>query len=770
MGESTPADPPAPAERIPLPSRRVRVGWYVLAAVASTVLIAAGYRVDRLNLREPLDYDLDVLLILPMVKATVENGHHWEISRMGFPGRYELYDFPVVDHLHFAVVWLIGRFTSDAVLVFNLYHLLTWPLTAVTAMWAFRRLGLTHPFACAGGILYAFQPYHYLRGEFHYFLAAYWVIPLTWLPALALCKGELPFFTRRPDGSYALALKTRATGWQVLLAAATASAGAYYAFFACALYCAAGCYGWIVHRTWRTAASAALLTGLVVVFGVLNHAPAIAHVLRHDRTAVTERFPQDSELYGMKIAHLILPIDAHHVFAFRRAKAAYTGTFELNNENACASLGAVASVGFLGLLGVLVVPNRLGWPYRPLAVLTLFMLLYATIGGFSAVFNLLVFDQIRCPNRFSIYMAFLCLLAPLWWLDGRLLDRPGARRYRVAAAVGLVALGVADQTPAPWFSQYVVEQVEKQAGRFRNDREFFARVEEAAPGARVFCLPYMPFPEVPRLHELRAYEHARFYVHTATLVSSYGAIKFRETDEWLRSVAADDPQRRVVRVVAGGFDGLFVDGRGYGSQAEANGVVQEVRKAVPQGVQLPQIVHKDGRQVFLDLRPFRDWLRAKDPAYLDREAERERDYVALCFIRGFPSSLPWGQENLHRQGYRSAAFQIVNPSDRTRTFELTATFSSIHPGPFRVTLAGAPALTWQNRPDGPGPLDDVFTFHGEQKDRPSEQLRRTFRLEIPPGRHTVRVRSEGPPDLITGTTQPIHYDLTDVTFTEVPGR
>jgi len=152
--------------------------------------------------------------------------------------------------------------------------------------------------------------------------------------------------------------------------------------------------------------------------------------------------------------------------------------------------------------------------------------------------------------------------------------------------------------------------------------------------------------------------------------------------------------------VAGGFDGLFVDGRGYGSQAEANGVVQEVRKAVPQGVQLPQIVHRDGRQVFLDLRPFRDSLRAKDPAYLDRETERERDFVALCFIRGFPSSLPWGHENQHRQGYRSAAFQIVNPSDRTRTFALTATFSSIHPGPFRVTLAGAPGRTRFSRSGG----------------------------------------------------------------------
>ncbi len=770
MGESTPAaDPPhpPPADRLPLPPRRARVGWYALAFVASAAIIFVGYRLDRVSLREPLEYDMDVLLIMPMVKATIEQGHHWRNERMGFPGVYELYDFPVIDHLHFAVIWMLGRFTSDWVLVFNLYHLLTWPLTAVTAMWAFRRLGLTHAFAAAGGILYAFLPYHYMRGESHYFLAAYWVVPLAWLPALAICKGDLPFFARRPDGSYARAFKTRAAGWQVLLAAATASAGAYYAFFACALYCVAGAYGWVVHRTWKTAASAGLLAALVALFGVLNHLPSIVHALDYGRATVTERFPKESELYGMKIAHLILPIDSHRLVAFRRTKAAYTGTYELNNENSCASLGAIGTAGLLGLLAVLVVPNRLGWPYRPVAVLALFIVLFATMGGFSAVFNLLVFDQIRCPNRFSIYLAFLCLFAPLYWADDYLLDRPSRRRFRVPAAVGLVALGVSDQTPSYWFSKYAVEQVEQHAARFRADRDFFARVEDAAPGARVFCLPYMAFPEVPPVHNLKAYEHARIYLHTASLVSSYGPIKFREADEWLRSVAFDDPGRRVVRMVARGFDGLFVDGRGYLTQEDANRVVREVRAAVPAQVPLPQVVHEDRRQVFLDLRPFRDWLRGQDPAYFEREAAREREFVALCFIRGFPANAPFGMESQSRWGYRSAAFQVVNPSDRTRVFDLTATFATGHAGEFAVTMSG-PGLTWLNRPDGPGPLTDSFTIYGPSDDgRDARQDRRTYRLEISHGRHTVRVNSVAPPDFINGDTRPIHYSLTDITFTEV---
>ncbi|MBN9517822.1 hypothetical protein J0H58_04760, partial [bacterium] len=390
-----------------------RLAWYGAAVVATVVVLAAGMRLDQISLREPISYDGDVLLIMPMVKATIERGSHWRNERMGYPGVYELHDFPVIDHLHFAVIWTIGRVVTDWVLVYNLYHLLTWPLTTLTAMWAFRRLGLSLPFAAAGGVLYSFLPYHYMRGESHYFLAAYWVIPLSWLPALDVLRGDPPFFRRRPEGGYDWALKTRATAWQVVLAAATASAGAYYAFFACAIYCAAGAYAWAAQRAWKPAAAAGLVTALVVAFGVANHLPTVFHSAEYGRNTVTERFAHESETYAMKFAQLVLPIDFHNLTAFSRVKAAY-GMYPLNNENTSAPLGAVGAVGLLGLLGVLVVPNRLGWPYRPLAAMALFILLFATVGGLGAIFNLVVFDQIRCYNRFSVYLAFICQFATLW--------------------------------------------------------------------------------------------------------------------------------------------------------------------------------------------------------------------------------------------------------------------------------------------------------------------------------------------------------------------
>ena len=154
------------------------------------------------DLHAPFYYDLDALLYLPLVKTTIEHGSHWQTDRMGAPGIQELYDFPIIDNLHFAILWLLGHVFSDLLLVYNVYSLMTYPLTALIAMWVLRWLKLSLPAAALGGLLYAFLPYHQERYQYHYFLAAYWWVPVSLVPAIALCKGDFPYFHRGPDGHF----------------------------------------------------------------------------------------------------------------------------------------------------------------------------------------------------------------------------------------------------------------------------------------------------------------------------------------------------------------------------------------------------------------------------------------------------------------------------------------------------------------------------------------------------------------------------------------
>ncbi|HET6573088.1 MAG TPA: hypothetical protein VFG68_05770, partial [Fimbriiglobus sp.] len=393
-----------PVQPPPRPGVFREIGWYLLFALATVAVLVAGLRLESADVRAPFEYDGDALLILPLVKATLERGSHWRNERLGAPGIQELHDFPVVDHLHFGIIWLIGQAVPDPFVVFNLYYLLTYPLTTLAGMFALRRLGLSVPAAGVGGLLYAFQPYHYLRGLMHYFLAAYWVIPLTLLVTLRVCQGRLPFFRPGTDGRY----RFRPASWDslgsVLVAAATASAGAYYAFFACAFLACAGLYGWVTLKTWRAAASAGLVLLIVFAAGLVNHAPAFLYQYRYGHnSAPTARLPEEAEIYGLKLTQLALPVEKHNWPFLAQIEATYDSAMRpLQNENKSSCLGLVGTVGLVGLLAAAVLPGRRGWPVGALAFLTLCGVLIGTIGGVGAAFNLLVTPQVRCYNRISI--------------------------------------------------------------------------------------------------------------------------------------------------------------------------------------------------------------------------------------------------------------------------------------------------------------------------------------------------------------------------------
>lgn len=840
--DQTPAPIPAdasPADLTPPPSRRERLAWYAGAMLLSCFLIAGGLRLDAVSLKAPFYYDLDALLMVPLVKATAERGFggHWRNEKMGAPGILELHDFPVIDHLHFLAIWLLSKVVSNVLVLYNLYFLLTFPLTVLTAMIAFRHLGLTLPAAAVGGLLYSFLPYHYQRWENHYFLAAYWMVPLGLLPAFAACRGDLPFFRREPDGTY----RRRLGSWRTLglaaLTAAVASAGAYYAFFTCAIVAFAGVYSWIALRTWRAVVSAVVVVALVVAFGVVNHVPTMIYQAEYGKHRITERFPEEADHYGLKVTHLVLPIDDHHFLPFNRLKWLHNSAGRpAETENRSASLGLVGAAGLVALVAVVLLPVPRPWPYGPLAGMTVFILLFATIGGFGSVFNLLVSPQIRALNRISVFVAFFCFLAVLWFLDRLwashpkglparylawggvgavalctvgmvLLDtgfrlllfgifgflwlaplgalaylrwrrpgvlRRGVERLRTAVVApwtrylvwgGLLALGFLDQTPHSWFQQNIVTTINEAGDRFRADASFFEQIEhQMGPGSRIFCLPYAGFPEAPTQYRMRAYEHARGYIHTDSLVWSYGAMKGREADAWQREVVSRPDDELIRRVVFGGFDGLLIDGRGFPTTPEGNRATLIRAEANRQFSELmgntratlPEVVHQDHEQFFLDLRPYRDLLRKKDPASFETHAQRERDYLALIWLDGFHASInDDGRYNPTVHGTERGTFWLVNPTDRTRVVQVGMTFGTDHPGTFRFEVSGLG-------------YDEKFEVDKRSPawDREGLGVRQAYLFTVPPGRHPIRVRCTPPDDFIPNDSRKLCYYVINVTKQE----
>jgi hypothetical protein len=748
-----PSSSPAAREPGPPPAPRRgllgELGWHLAFAVATVAILAAGLRLDRADLRAPFAYSGDALLILPLVKATIERGGHWRNERLGAPGVQELHDFPVVDHLHFAAIWLTGQAVTDPVVAYNLYHLLTYPLTTLAGMFVLRRLGLSVPAAGAGGLLYAFLPYHYLRGLGHYFLSAYYIVPFAVLVALWICCGRLPFFTREGDGPYRFRPWSGDTLAAVVIAAATASAGAYYAFFACALITFAGFYGWVVTGTWRAAASAGLVVAVITAAGVANHAPAIAYQYQFGRnSAPTARQPEEAEEYGMKLTHLVLPVAGHPSRALAAVRSAYDSAHRpLQTENTDATLGLVGTAGLAVLLAAVLLPVRRGWPLRPAAALTAFAVLLGTIGGLGAVFSHLVTPQVRCYNRISVFIAFLALFAVCWLIDRFFDTRLGwVRRLRWPAFLAVMAFGVWDQTDRRWFTLRFAEVRAEEAARFRADAEFFAEVERAMPGGAVFTLPYIAYPETLAVGKLAGYDHARGYLHTRAVRWSFGAMKGREADLWQREVSTAPVPEMLRRVAARGFDGLFLDRRGY-DPAAADQLIAELKSEL--GPDAPRIDHPDGDQLVFDLRPHRDRLRRElGPGY-DAIQRQDEERVWVLWLDGFHCFEPVGQEWRHRWcGPRGVAV-FVNPTDRPRAFRIEAVFRTMTAGFADVRIDGGPV--WGER--FPVNRDSPMTSR---------------QVVVPPGRHTVRFRGRPPDEYLPTDSRRLTFFVAQWRMTEVP--
>ncbi len=694
----------------PPPRRLAAAGWYAAAVSLTCALYGWGQRLDRADFHAPFGYHGDSLLILPMVKATLERGSHWRNERLGAPGVQELHDFPVVDHLHFALIWLLGRFDPDPVFVFNLYHALTYPLTTLCGMAALRRLGLSVPAAGAAATLYTFLPYHYIRGLGHYFLAAYWVVPLTLLVTLAIAGGRPVFAGRRWVGT-------------LLIAAATSAAGAYYAFFGCALLAVAGVYAAVAARTWRPLAVAGAVVGIVVLGGVVQHLPAVVYQAEFGHNSQPHvRASEEAEQYGLKLTHLVLPIADHRSRWLARIQTSYDSADRpAQTDNRTATLGLVGTAGLIGLLAACVFPMRKPDLIGPTAALTLAAVLIGTIGGVGAVAAHLVSPQVRAYNRISISIAFLCLFAAFWAVDrlAARTRRPTLARWVVCA--GLTAFGIWDQTPRTWFRRAAADHALHVADEYRADAAFFGPLDAVMPGGMVFMLPVVPYPETLRVENLSGYDHARGYLHTSTIHWSFGAMRGREADQWQREVGTLPAAAMLDRLAVYGFAGLFIDRRGY-TPAAADALIS----AVTQEAGPPLGTHPDGQQLLFDLRPFTERRRAELGAGFDRLAATDREAVRVLWLDGFQSFEPLGREHLHRWSAATSQAVVVNPTGRPRTFDLSMVFRTTSDVPTTLRVRG-------------GVWDAHYTVT-----RTAGKV--SARVTVPPGRHPVTFACDVPPD------------------------
>jgi hypothetical protein len=514
----------------------------VLASLGATIFL----RLWDADARVPFSYSGDGTLNLTLIKTVMERGWFYENPRLGAPSGQELYDYPVLsgDTLHVVFFWLAGLFTDDPSLAMNVFFVLTFPVTAVVTYLVLRRLAVGPEVAVVIAVLYALTPYHFMRGEVHLFLAAYYVVPIGAYLALSVL-----------DGRARIGLATAGLATLVALA----SGSFYYSAFTVLLVAVAALLQFFASRDRRVFLPAGFVVGVILAVSLAQLAPTIVYrVANGTNEEVAKRYWFESENYSLRLTQLLLPVDGHRIDALASRKEEYTERIP-QNEGRAATLGIVASVGFLWLLAVVLLAVVGAWPgviarYRGIAALTLASVLVGTTGGLATLLAV-AWPQIRAWNRLSIFIAFFALLAVGLLLES-LRPRLPALGFGALLA-GLLVLGALDQT-----SPFFIPPHAGLAADYRADQSWYRSVEgRLAEGASVVQLPHEPFPEPP-LGPRPIYEPAKGYLHTSDLRWSWGAMRGRP-DDWSALYATRPAAELVPAAREAGFEAIVVDKLAY---------------------------------------------------------------------------------------------------------------------------------------------------------------------------------------------------------------
>lgn len=717
-----------------------------VAAMVSVLLAIWLLQLWRADLRVPFYAHGDGVFFGMMVKALIDQGWYLTNRHLGAPFALTLHDFPLSEAFHLGVIKLMSLFSQDWALVFNLYFLLGFPAITLSALAVLRHSGVGYPLALAGGLLYAFCPNRLFTGEAHFFLTVFYQVPPAVLVALWVSGEAPPLATpvatpvgpARPTG--------RVRAWvSIATCLMTAATGIYYAFFLGALILVGGALASLERRSWRNALSGLALTTVILAGLCAQGIPTfIFHARYGPNPQIAGRSVEESEMFGLRIARLLLPVDGHRIPALRRLKErSDLATALPRGEGASIGLGLAGSLGFLGLLGIMLIRprrpasrNRGGagtsadagvadrdrdgdrdpnGRLRTLSVLNLVAVLMASVGGFGYLFALIVTPKIRSYARINVIISFISLFALVLLLERLCRDRP---RRAWVVAVGVVGVGLFDQVTPAAVRPYAAVSAE-----YRREADLVHRIESELPAdAMVFELPYQRFPEgdPPVAPGMVDYDPLRPYLQSRSLRWSYPAIYNRRADAWIRRIAGRPVAEMLEALSATGFAGIFIDRSGYLDHAQA------LEAALAATLGAPPELGPDRRYAFFSLVAFN----ARAGAELSQAARALRSRRALetvtwRWMSGFhrPERGPRGEFHWCTD---DADVLLESNADGPRTVELAMTLTAGSP-PAELTLAG-------------DLLSGTFRIS-----KGGTSTRFSRRLVISPGSHLLHFHVEGSP-------------------------
>lgn len=212
---------------------------YTSAILLTLVILVGVMKLWHANLTVPFNYGGDGIFTQAYIKGIVDNGWFLNNRFFGAPFGANMFDYPSSDGLTLLWVKFLSFFTQQVGLIVNSSFILTFIMTTITSLYVFRKFGISRTVAVGISLLYSFLPYHFFRGEGHFFLSFYFQVPLLIMIALWIINGEFASYSAIPIRIRDLC-RQRKFVLSALICLVSSCIGVYYAFFACFFLFVAG--------------------------------------------------------------------------------------------------------------------------------------------------------------------------------------------------------------------------------------------------------------------------------------------------------------------------------------------------------------------------------------------------------------------------------------------------------------------------------------------------------------------------------------------------
>lgn len=541
----------------------------------------------------------DEYSLINTARLVEECGWNTGTDRISATEDYYYNNNEIISGLHNADVLLVKFFMlaggNNIGLAVNLTYISAFYLIALVSYIVLRLLGLKRWTAASGSLVYAFLSFIFMRGMAHISLCSYYFVPLAVLMAVWVYEDER--FMAPKKGFF----RYRRNIGGIVMAFLIASQGiGYWQVFACFFVLVASVTSVIRTKSLKPAWRGAIAIAVIAIAVIISCIPAFVSIAVSAGmgTVSRPRNATEAELYGFKITQLFLPVNPHGIPILEEAISGYNQYMPLVNENSTAYIGAAGIMGFAVLFVWLFADkkseSRLGKRLSALSDMNICGVLLATIGGFGGMIYLLGFDMLRCYNRISVFIAFICITALCLAADyaGQKIKKSAVKRTFIVIFVMFMMFSLWEQIPQ------VSVDYEGNAQKWYGEKEFIAAIEEVCnEDDKIYMLPYMSYPERTVDSNVAPLSHLSGYFHSKKLRWSFGTIMGSESDVWCDETSRLPVVEMVQSLKEKDFAGIYINRRGYDTS------VLEIRESeLREYLGVEPIVSSDGMLSFYKIQ------------------------------------------------------------------------------------------------------------------------------------------------------------------------